>query len=330
MAKQRKEKSSNFAVWAAFFANLGIAAAKFVAAAVSGSASMLAEAIHSTVDSTDELFLLYGEHRSKKPPDKAHPFGHGHELYFWTLIVAINVFGIGGGISALEGVVKIIEGEKLENPLWAYVVLGFAFVFEGISWTIGVRQMRRKARGRSPWRQMRETKQPKVLAVVLEDSAALAGIVVAFCGVFFSHLFQKAWIDGAASIVIGGLLATVALLLGRETKGLLMGESADRELNEEVRRIVEADEGVNQLMRALTLQLGPGEVLLNMDVRFSPGLDAEGIAKAIWRLERKLRDRCPDIREVFIESQGLHEDLPTARSSREVEEDRGEAPPPPA
>lgn len=158
--------------------------------------------------------------------------------------------------------------------------------------------------------------------MVLEDSAALAGIAVAFCGVFFSHQLHEGWIDGAASVVIGGILATVALLLGRETKGLLMGESADRALIQQVRRIVEADQAVAELVRALTLQLGPGEVLLNMDVRFVPALDAEGIAKAVGRLERALRETCPDIREIFIESQGLHEDRPSTPSSRELEQER--------
>lgn len=313
--------TSNLAIWAAFLANVGIAAAKFFAAALTGSAAMLSEALHSTVDSTNELFLLYGEHRSKRPPDEAHPFGHGHALYFWTLIVAINVFGIGGGLSLWEGSRKILFGETLTSATWAYAVLGLAFVFEGSSLWIGVRQLRRTARGRSPWRQLRETKQPKVLAVVLEDSAALAGLVVAFCGVFFSHLLRLAWIDGLASVVIGLLLGGVAFLLGREAKGLLLGEGAESEVVEHIRRIAEAEHNLAEVRRALTLQLGPGDVLLNMDVRFAPGLNAQQVAQTVARLKRALREAAPELREIFIEGQVLPVEVPASPPAQPADAD---------
>ena len=297
-------KESNLAVWAAFFANVAIAVTKFIAAALSGSSAMFSEAIHSLVDSTNELFLLWGQHRAHRPADEAHPFGHGHELYFWTLIVAINVFGVGGGVSIYEGL-QHLSPHPLEGAGVSYLVLGIALAFEALSWTIGYRRLHRNAQARSVWRQMRETKDPRLTAVVLEDSAALVGIALAFLGVSLSHALHAPWIDGAASIAIGCVLAVVALLLAREAKGLLLGESASRPQREEIARLTAADGSVAKVVRALTLQLGPKEILLNMDVRFRRGLSAEEVTQAIERLERTLQARFPEIRHIFIESQAL-------------------------
>lgn len=319
---------SNKAVWAALVANVAIAITKFLAAAASGSAAMLAEAVHSSVDSFNEVFLLWGAHRSKRPADADHPFGHGHELYFWTMIVAINVFAVGGGISIYEGIIHILNPSPLEGTLWSYVVLAVAFVFEGSSLLIGWRSLRGSSGGRRLWRQVRETKNPKVLAVVFEDSAAIAGVVVAFLGVLLSHALNLPVLDGVASLVIGLILATVALLLGRETKGLLLGESALPEKVRALEQLALEEPTVSQVTRALTLHLGPQEILLNMDVRFQPNLSAEEVQEAIGRLERKIRQRFPEVKDLFIEAQSLHDPPgpPPGRPRQSASELLGEPP----
>jgi cation diffusion facilitator family transporter len=293
-------------VYAAVGSNLAIAAAKFAAALITGSSAMLAEAIHSVVDTGNELLLLLGIRRSVRPADALHPFGHGKELYFWSLIVAILLFGLGGGMSIYEGISHLQHPVEIRDPTWNYVVLGVAFVAEGTSWVIAVRKLLEGRReGQSAWRTMRTSKDPTVYTVVAEDSAALAGVLVAFLGVLLGHRLHDPYLDGTASIVIGLILATVAGYLAVESRDLLVGESAGTDVVEDIRALAEADPAVVQASRPLTMHFGPDRVLLNLDIEFRPELTADEVAAAVDRLEARIREAHPSIRRIFIEAEAL-------------------------
>lgn len=292
-------------IWGALLANLGIATIKFVAAGVTGSSAMLSEGIHSLVDTGNEALLLLGVRQSRRPPDEDHPFGYGKELYFWTLIVAILVFAGGGGMSIYEGITHILHPQPLRDATWNYVVLGAAALFEGASWTLALRELRRKKGERTLWQIIRTSKDPTTFTVFLEDSAALLGLVLAFLGVLLSHTLDAPVLDGLASILIGAMLALVGVLLIIESRGLLLGEGADRELRSALREIVQRDPAVHAVSRALTLYFGPHEVLLNMGVQFATELSSEELAAAVIRIERSIRSQCPDIKRIFLEAQEL-------------------------
>jgi cation diffusion facilitator family transporter len=292
-------------VYGAIAANFTIAVAKFVAAYFSGSSAMLSEGIHSLVDTGNEALLLLGIHSSRKPADELHPFGHGMELYFWSLIVAIALFGIGGGMSLYEGITHLRRGTEVADPRWSYAVLAIAFVAEGSSWTIALRTLLRERRGRSLWRTIRYSKDPAVYTVLAEDTAALLGVLVAFSGVFIGHRFKTHYADGSASIVIGMILAAVALFLAHESKSLLTGESADARIIVRICELAQADPAVDRVRRPLTMYFGPREVLLNLDVEFQPELSAREVTEAVDRLERRIRQEEPVIKRIFIESESL-------------------------
>jgi cation diffusion facilitator family transporter len=292
-------------VVAAVLANVAIAAAKFAAAAVTGSSAMLSEAIHSVVDTGDGLLLWLGLRRSRRPPDDLHPFGHGKELYFWTTVVAILVFAVGGGMSAYEGILHIAHPAPERSRLWSYLVLGVAALLEGTSWSVAAREFARAKGRRSAWRAIRTTKDPLVFTVLLEDSAALVGIAIALAGVTLAHATGRAWLDGAASIAIGALLMSVAAVLAREARGLVIGESASAETVAEVRRVAAADPAVDGVERALTVHFGPEVVVLNLDLRFRRGLRAADVVEAVARIERALRGAHPELKFIFVEGSAL-------------------------
>lgn len=266
---------------------------------------MLAEGIHSVVDTTNELLLLLGIRLSKRPPDDRHPFGHGHELYFWTLIVAILIFGIGGGMSIYEGITHLNHPSPIEDPTWNYVVLGCAVVFEGFSWTVALKEFLPSVGDRNIWQAIRASKDPTIFTVLFEDSAALLGLLVAFLGVFLGHRLNNPYIDGIASIVIGIILAIVAVILARESRGLLVGEGVDQATARHLRSLVLADPSVENILRLLTLYFGPHEILLNIEIQFHRGLSVEDVAQAIDRLESEIRKHYPDIRNIFVEAKSL-------------------------
>ena len=306
-------KQSKFVVYAALGLNAAIAVSKFVAAALTGSSSMLSEGFHSSVDTADQALLLLGMRRSRRPADELHPFGHGKELYFWSLVVAMVVFGVGGGVSVYEGVQHIVHAPRLESATWNYWVLGVAAVFEAISWVVGVREfVRSKPEGLGAWEAFRRSKDPTVFTVVFEDSAALVGLGLAFAGVFLSHRLGRPWIDGAASICIGLLLAAVAVVLARESKNLLVGERADLAQVRDIARIVAADPAVRGADRPMTMQLAPDEVLLNLGLHFREGLTLDEVEGAVDRLEARIRGRYPDVKRIFIEAQSFREGTDTA------------------
>ncbi len=292
---------STIAVVAAIVGNLAIAVVKFIAAALTGSSAMISEGIHSVVDTGNGALLLLGIRKSDRPADDSHPFGYGKELYFWSLIVAISIFGIGGGMSIYEGIVHIQHPSPLKDPLINYIVLSVAMLFEGVSFGVAWHQFRKTKRGRSTVRAVREGKDPSMFTVVFEDSAALAGLVIAFIGVFLGHQLENPYFDGGASVAIGVLLASVAVWLATESKDLLVGESAELELVADFRRIAEVDPAVVRVGRILTMHLGPRDVLLNVNVEFVAGLPVEGVHAAVHRIERALARVRPEVRRVFIE-----------------------------
>jgi cation diffusion facilitator family transporter len=297
------------AVYAAIVGNVAIAFTKFVAAAFTGSSAMLAEGVHSLVDTGNGALLLLGLHRSRKPADADHPFGHGKELYFWTLIVALLIFAVGGGISLFEGIRHLQHPQPVQDAAWAYGVLGFAFVFEGYSWTVAVLQFRRERamlRSERGWLEaVRESKDPTTFTVLFEDSAAMLGLVFAFLGVYLGERFDNPYFDGAASIAIGILLAVVAVFLARESKGLLIGEAVDPKIRASLREIADADREVRRVVRLLTMHLGPREVLLALELEFERGHSGAEVAAAVERIDKEIRRRHPEIRHIFIETQSL-------------------------
>ncbi len=300
--------TSKRVVYAAAAANIGIAATKFVAAYFSGSSAMLAEAIHSLADTGNQLLLLHGISRSQLPPDESYPFGHGKELYFWGLIVAILLFGVGGGMALFEGIRHVIEPRPVENALWAYVVLGIATVFESSSFVVAIRELLRRRGPSDFWRRLHLSKDPAVFTTFYEDLAALLGLLAAFCGIFLGQHFNNPYFDAGASIVIGIILCVVALLLVYESGSLLIGESANPEVVTQIQAIVASDPAIRAARRPLTMHLGPLDVLLNLDVEFQPGITAREQVAAVARLEDAIRRRFPAIRRIFIESRRFSEE----------------------
>ena len=295
---------SKVAIFAAIAANFAIAITKFIAAFFSGSSAMLSEAIHSLVDTGNGALLLLGLRQSRKPPDENHPFGHGKELYFWPLIVSILVFSLGGGMSVYEGITHLVHPHH-GDPTWSYVVLALAFAFESVSAYLAFKAFRQELKGGGVFETIKRSKDPTTFTVLFEDSAALAGLIVAFLGILLGDLLDNPYLDGIASIVIGAILATVAVFLAYETKGLLIGEGVDPETLASVRTIAAEDDAVQKVRKSLTMHFGPHEVLLALDVEFQPQLSSKEIADAINRVEAAIRDRHPEIRHIFIEAKAL-------------------------
>jgi cation diffusion facilitator family transporter len=266
---------------------------------------MLAEGIHSTVDTGNGLLLLLGIKKSRKPPDKEHPFGYGMELYFWTLIVALLIFAVGGGISIYEGILHLLHPELPENPGVNYVVLSIAMVFEAGAWGVAYRQFRRTKGKWGFWEAIKRAKDPTTFTVLFEDTAAMLGLIVAFLGVFLGQVLQSPYLDGSASIVIGVILCVTATLLARETKALLMGESADEEVVRNIQELAQASPAVEKAAPPLTMHFGPYEILVNLNVRFHSEASAAQIETAVAEMERTIREAHPEVKQVFIEAHGL-------------------------
>ncbi len=290
----------NIVVWAALFANLGIGAAKFVAAAVTGSTAMLTEGIHSIVDSGNQVLLLYGEHRAKRPPDAIHPFGYGRELYFWAFVVAILIFAVGSVVSIYEGVLHWNTPEPLRPPLVNYIVLALAFAIEGTSWAIALREFAASKGDAGWWQAVRDSKDPATFTVLFEDSAALAGLVVAAIGVWASHHFGDPRFDGLASIVIGVILAVVALFLAREAKGLLIGERADPVMIARIRSIVAAHPAITSVNHVRTIHTAPTQVFAAISADFEDSVSMGAAERLIEEIEDELRASFPVLSSIYI------------------------------
>jgi cation diffusion facilitator family transporter len=298
---------SRVSIIAAILGNVAIAVTKFIAAGFTGSSAMLSEGIHSLVDTGNGGLMLVGIHKSQKAPDVEHPFGHGKELYFWSLIVSIAIFAVGCGMSIYEGVTHLLNPHPMSNAFWNYAVLGFAVVFEGISWFFGWKVFR-AAKGRlGIIEAIHQSKDPTTFMVFFEDSAALLGLLIAFIGILIGQRFDSPYADGVASILIGLVLGLVSFFLAYETKGLLIGEGVDRETLKKIRTLIETDPGVEHVSRALTMYFGPHEVLLNIELKFRDELSAVGVRAAVARLQQKVRQNHPDITRIFFASESLCE-----------------------
>jgi len=294
------EHTSKTAIVAALIGNLLIAVTKGVAAALSGSSAMLSEAVHSLVDTGNEVLLLYGLKRAAKPPDKIHPYGYGRELYFWSFVVALLIFAVGAGVSAYEGVVHIRHPEPIKDMWINFVVLGLAAVFEGVSWWFGWKAFSRVRRSRPIWDAFVASKDPTTFMVLFEDSAALLGIGIAAIATFFSWTLKLPWIDGAGSIMIGAVLAVVAVLLARESKELLIGERASPELSAAVRQTASEDPCVRQVVDITTSQMGPDQVIATISVEIDEDLRVPEVEQLIARIEGAIRSRYPQLFRIFI------------------------------
>jgi cation diffusion facilitator family transporter len=305
-ADEEKKSGSLKVIYAAILANLGIAVSKFIVAAITGSAAMLAEGIHSAVDTGNELLLLIGERNSAKPADAKHPFGYGKELYFWALIVALSVFSLGGGLSIYHGIEALRHPEPLQDPTWNYVVLGVSALFEGYSWNVS-RQALNKLRkpGTSLWQTVHASKDASVFTVFIEDTAALIGLLIAALGIALGHYFNNPYFDPAASVLIGLLLVGAAFTLARETGALLVGESIGPDATRKVREVFEKDPAIQSVTALQTMQLGPDEALLTAAVQFRRGMRIDEVEDAIERLEKAVMARYPSIRHIYFESAAL-------------------------
>ncbi len=297
--------SSKIAVYSALVGNALIAVTKFGAAAYTGSSAMLSEAIHSVVDTGNQFLLLHGMRQAEKPPSTAHPFGHGKELYFWSFIVAMVIFAIGAGLSFYEGIHALISPKPVENAFVNYIVLGLSILFEGGASVLAVREFFRSKGDMGVVEAIRLGKDPVLFTVVMEDSAAVVGLVVAAVGIFLNDQMNLLWGDGMASIVIGLVLACVSVFLARESKALLIGEAAENHVVDEVRHIIRSDRRVMAAKRVMTMHLGPQDILLAVDVDFADSLGAAGVEAATQELEDAIKAKLPDITRIYIEARTL-------------------------
>lgn len=290
-------------VIAALLGNAAIAATKFAAAAVTGSSAMLSEGVHSLVDTCNELLLLYGMKRAERPPDAAHPFGHGREVYFWSFIVALLVFALGAGVSFYEGIAHLRDPEPMERPRVAYLVLGASLLFEGASWWVAMRAFR-AGKGALGWFEaFRASKDASTFTVLFEDTAALLGLLIALAGVAAAHATGDPRLDGYASLGIALVLAAASMLLARETKGLLLGEAAHPRVRDAILRIAAADPGVRRANGVLTVQLGPNSVAAALSAEFEDALTTPQIEACVDRIEAEVRRSHPDVVSLFVKPQ---------------------------
>lgn len=295
--------SNKIVVYAALFGNLAIALVKFVAAYITNSSAMLSEAIHSVVDTLNEILLLYGMKKSQQPADTTHPFGYGRELYFWAFIVALMVFALGAIVSIYQGVQHILQPEEILNPTINYIVLTIAILVEGTSWFVALKAFKRAKGKQGYFEAFRRSKDPTTFTVLFEDTAALLGLFIALIGIFLAHRLNIPELDGVASVLIGVVLAVSAVLLARETKGLLLGETADPKLRENVLGIAQQDQAVLNANGVLTEQIGAHQVIASLSLEFKDNLTSDEIEMCVNRIEAEIKQVHPEIVALFVKPQ---------------------------
>jgi len=292
---------SRLAVLAALVANSTVAVAKFFAFFITGSAAMLAEAIHSVADSSNQGLLLYGSRAARQPADVSHPFGHGKEVYFWSFLVAVMLF-FGGGVWAfLHGWEAIAHPEPLGDLRASFIVLGVALLLESFSFGVALREFNRRRGTKTVWRAVRESKDAPLIVILLEDTAAMLGLIFALVGTTLAQATGDSRWDGAASLLIGVMLAVVAVLLAAEVKALLIGEAAGRQERALIRAVLLGMDEVTGVGRLLTMYLGPDDLLVNVEVDFVDSLGASEVAEAIIKAERAIREKIPVAGNIFME-----------------------------
>ncbi len=290
-------------IFAALVGNFLIALTKFIAFFVTKSSAMLSEGVHSIVDTGNEVLLLYGLRRAKMPADEAFPFGHGKEVYFWSFIVAILIFAVGAGVSIYKGVHHLLHPTPIQSPYLNYMVLALAMLFEGAAWYFALTEFT-KAKGKWGYlRAVQRGKDPSIFVVLFEDSAAMLGIAVAFVGILMSHITSNTYYDGIASIIIGLILAGTAAWLAYETKGLLIGESANKEVVQGIRKIAGSYTNIQHVNEVLTLHMGPDFILLNLSVDFDNTASAGDVERSIARLDSEIKQAFPKIKRIFVEAE---------------------------
>lgn len=296
-------ESNKIVVYAALAGNLAIALVKFVAAYITNSSAMLSEAIHSVVDTLNEILLLYGMKKSQQPANYRHPFGYGRELYFWAFIVSLMVFALGAVVSIYQGILHIRHPEEMQNPMINYIVLGIAILCEGTSWFVALKAFRKIKGKQGYFETFRQSKDPTTFTVLFEDTAALVGLLIAFIGIYLSHALNMPVLDGLASVFIGLVLAISAVLLARETKGLLMGETADPQLRHNVLTIAQKDSAVHSANGVLTEQMGAHQVIASLSLEFKDHLTSDEIEACVNRIEAKIKQLHPEIVALFVKPQ---------------------------
>lgn len=297
-------KGSIKVVIAALVGNSLIAVTKFAAAALTGSSAMFSEAIHSCVDTGNQALLLYGIRRADRPADDTHPYGYGREIYFWAFVVAILIFAVGAGVSLYEGVEKVRHPEPISRVYVNYIVLGIAMLFEAGAWWVAFKEFNSTRGNKGILEAIRVSKDPSIVTVLLEDSAAMLGLVVAFLGIFLGQIFDLPELDGVASIVIGLVLAGAAMVLAYETKGLLIGEAAHPEVVSGVRHILASQNDIIlKINEILTLHQGPEDILVNISIDFHDGVPAGHIEEAISKVDVQIKKRFPLVTRIYIEAQ---------------------------
>jgi len=290
-------------IFAALIGNSLISVTKFAAAAFTGSSAMLSEGIHSLVDTGNQGLLLYGIKRASKPADEAFPFGYGKEVYFWSFIVAILIFALGGGISIYEGIKHLQNPEPISSPMINYIVLGLAMIFEGVAWWFAFREFSRQKGKWGYLEAIQRAKDPTIFVVLFEDSAAMLGLVVAFAGIALSQLTGILIFDSIASIIIGLILVGTSIWLAYETKGLLIGESANTSVIKEIRSILNQQPSINHINEVLTMHMGPDFILANISVDFVDSETADSIEKTISLIDKTIKEKHPEIKRVFVEAE---------------------------
>lgn len=295
--------SSKKVIYAALSGNSLIAITKFIAASITGSSAMLSEGIHSLVDTGNQVLLLYGMRQAQKPPDDRFPFGHGKEVYFWSFVVAILIFALGAGISIYEGIIHIMHPEPIKNAFINYIVLGLAMLFEGAAWFFAFTEFT-KVKGKWGYVEaVQRSKDPTIFVVLFEDSAAMLGLLVAFAGVLAAQTTGVLVFDGIASVIIGLILGGTAIWLAHETKGLLIGECANKLVVDGIRKIVQNYDEVVCTNEVVTMHMGPDFILLNLSVDFHDDIPAGELEKIIADIDRQVKLTYPKVKRIFIEAE---------------------------
>jgi cation diffusion facilitator family transporter len=297
--------SSKTVVYAALFGNLLVALTKFGAAWWTGSSAMLSEAIHSVVDTSNQILLLYGIHRAAKPPDRNHPLGHGRELYFWSFVVALLMFTLGAGATLYEGVSHIAHPAEIVDAKVNYIVLAFSALFEGATWLIALRAFGKAKGDLGYFEALRRSKDPPTFIVLFEDSAALLGLGIAFLGTLAAEWFAMPVLDGVAAIGISLVLAVTAIALARESKGLLIGEPASPRIREGILEIARKEPGIERAHLVFTVHLAPDQIVVALSLEFADTLTTTAIEEKVAALERRIREALPQVMAIFVKPQSL-------------------------
>ncbi|HJO12792.1 MAG TPA: cation diffusion facilitator family transporter [Gammaproteobacteria bacterium] len=301
--------SRKLVIYAALTGNTLIAVMKFIAASITGSSAMFSEGIHSVVDTGNQVLLLNGLKQARKPADERFPFGHGKEIYFWSFVVAILIFAVGAGISIYEGIHRLSDPTPLENILINYIVLGLAIVFEGGAWYFALREFKQVKGNLGYIEAVKQGKDPTMFVVLFEDSAAMLGLLIALVATFLSDSTGNLYLDGIASIIIGLILAGTATWLALETKSLLIGESANPQIVDGIKELVQDYNNIEHVSEVLTMHMGPEYILANLSVDFSDEATASEVEETISELDAAIKNKYENVKRIFIEAEAWHSNL---------------------